>query len=914
VAAIALGLLASTSAGAADSADTKLLVYPDAARVAADLTGDQRIWTDDLAELTAALGHTTGDSGWSDIAHLDTDADGAITAADVAALSQLIIYDDGDDFDLIEATVLEIQSYMAAGTLTSVELTQAYLDRIQAYDQAQYNDTAGTELSSILAVNPDALTIAAELDQERATTGPRGLLHGIPVIVKDNYNTVGMPTTMGCKCFEQNFSPDNAFLVEQLQAEGAIILAKSNLAEFAFGTDGRSAMATTTNAYIPGGASGGSSAGTGASISANFAVFGLGTDTGGSIRIPSSYNGLVGFRPTVGLLSRDGIAPLALSQDTGGPMARSVADVAVALDAMAASDPNDAVTAQTDSLRPDSYISSLDANGLEGARIGYVSATRVPTGTNGSATGTNAEVLRLYQQAQDDMEAAGATLVDIGYIPLVTTTSGSTAEFAHDLDAYLAQYAGPGMPTSTAAVRDIIYPLRDPDDPTSGRVSSGLSVVYSSFNSRVAPYPINTPYGVANNYDEWMVAHNQEITTNRAGIDALLAGADGVEGTADDLDAIIEPPVTAFAAGGGSAGSNNRISALTGHPSLSVPMGYSEAADASAGASINVEFLGRRFDEPTLLKLAYAYEQATQHRHAPERYPALTGTSTPAPVSTMAAGSSEPVEENYIIDEMTVIEPTADPPYTAADVAAAAKQAKASTGSSGRSSIGTLAATATSVALSASAGSAQVGETVTVTATGTVSDLYAYSLTLSYDPAVLEYVADSATGPSGGFTQAQPGSGAVTLLHTRLGTSPGLEGSQQLGTAKFKVIGVGASPVSTTSGQLIDAALAPAALTSLGSAVAIQGVAPIAPSPSASPSTSATPSASPTVGGPSDDPSGSSVTPSATSTKKALAVTGSNTSPNFLVLAAALAGLGLGLTAMFGRRRFTNKLVPAHRR
>jgi len=577
--------------GAAQAAAPKPLVYLHPYYSSADLTGDLRVDQDDLDSALAALGATNADAGWSGVAKADLVADGVITAADIAALSQRMVYDDGP-FDILEATAVDIQAAMEAGTLTAVELTKAYLERIAAYDHARVGGAANTELDSILAVNPAALAIAAELDAERAASGPRGMLHGIPVIAKDNYNTVDMPTTIGCRCLVGNYTDDDAFMVEQLRAAGAVIVAKSNLAEFAFNTDGNSSLARTTNAFIPGATSGGSSAGTGASISANFAVIGLGTDTGGSIRVPSAYNGLVGVRPTVGLLSRDGIAPLALSQDTGGPMTRTVADAAIALDIMAKSDPQDPATAGTDAARPASYLTSLDKDGLNGARIGYVSTT----GSSGHL-GTNLGVRRIFEEAKTTLAAQGAALVDIGNIVLASTNSGSSREFGHDLDLYLDKFVKvEGLPTATQEIVSL------------WEADNSIAIQGASVKSRNVD---NTP----TRYAEWMLAHNTEIESNRAAITAILQ--------ANNLDAIILPPVTSFAAGGGSGYANNRVSALSGFPSISVPSGFAEAADgvaAAVGGSMTIEFLGPRYSEADLLKFAYAFEQATQVRHAPERF------------------------------------------------------------------------------------------------------------------------------------------------------------------------------------------------------------------------------------------------------------------------------------------------------
>ena len=296
-----------------------------------------------------------------------------ITISDVAALSKQVIYNDGD-FQIVEASVVDAQASMEAGKLTAVELTQKYLDRIAAYDNATVNGDPATALElHHRHVNPHALADAAALDAERATSGPRSLLHGIPVIVKDNFNTFDMPTTVGCKCLDGFVPGTDAYMVEKLRDAGAIILAKANLTEFASGYTGQSSYKRSSNAYLPGGESGGSSAGTGAAIAANLGMIGLGSDTGGSIQVPGAYQGLADVYQSFGLVSREGIAPLAGDQDRGGPLTRTLADSVIMLDLYAGSDPDDATTVDADADREDSYAAYLDKNGLDGARIGYVS-------------------------------------------------------------------------------------------------------------------------------------------------------------------------------------------------------------------------------------------------------------------------------------------------------------------------------------------------------------------------------------------------------------------------------------------------------------------------------------------------------------------------------------------------------------
>src|SRR6266849_4891139 len=266
--------------------------------------------------------------------------------------------------DIDSATIADLNRAFDAGTLTSEKLVKLCLARIQAYDHQ------GPFLNAVMALNPKALETARALDAERKTKGRRSPLHGIPVVLKDNYNTADLPTTGGSVLLEGSVPPDDAFLVKKLRAAGAVVIAKANLSEFASGAAQSSLGGQILNPHDLTRTPSGSSGGTGAAIAAAYAVVGLGTDTGGSIRGPSTANGIVGLKPTHGLLSRDGIIPLALSFDTGGPMARSVYDVAATLGVMTGVDPADPATKKADGKFATDYTKNLDANALKGARIG----------------------------------------------------------------------------------------------------------------------------------------------------------------------------------------------------------------------------------------------------------------------------------------------------------------------------------------------------------------------------------------------------------------------------------------------------------------------------------------------------------------------------------------------------------------
>ncbi|CAM3586368.1 amidase family protein [Marinicrinis lubricantis] len=487
------------------------------------------------------------------------------------------LYETIKPFELLEATIMDIQAAMDAGKITSKELVQMYIDRIEEYDDQ------GPSINAIITVNPAAVEIAEALDKEREEKGPRSLLHGIPVIVKDNYDTADMETTAGCLCLDDSLPPDDAFQIKKLKEAGAIILAKSNLSEFAFSFLTNSSMGgQTLNPYDLTRYPGGSSGGTAAALAANFGVAGLGTDTGGSIRLPSTLNSLVGIRPTIGLTSRDGIIPLALTQDVGGPMARTVEDAAIILDAISGYDPSDIVTARSVGEIPVSYTDYLDKDGLNGARIGVI---RDLFGTEPEHEAVNSVI----DTAIADMEKLGATVMDVE-VPhleeILQYPSLSSWEFKFQLNDYLASL-GEDAPYQT--LEEII--ASEQFDPS----------IESSLVSR-------------NERETLEDAEYQDIVLNRT----KLTQESLLKVMADyDLDALIYPSSTNTAAKIGenqSAGSNNRLSPFSGFPAVTVPAGYT----ADENLPVGIEFLGRAFSEPVLIKLAYAYEQGTLHRVAPQ--------------------------------------------------------------------------------------------------------------------------------------------------------------------------------------------------------------------------------------------------------------------------------------------------------
>lgn len=480
-------------------------------------------------------------------------------------------------FKLTEATIAEMQKAMETGRLTSEELVQQYLDRIAKYDDQ------GPKLNSIITLNDKALETAKQLDAERAAKGERSPLHGIPVIVKDNYNTSDMPTSSGNIGLKDVIPPEDATQVKELRDAGAIIIGKANLHEFAFGyTTVSSLGGQTLNPYDPTRVPGGSSGGTAAAVAANLAAVGMGTDTGGSIRIPSSFNSLVGIRPTVGLSSRYGIAPLALTQDTGGPIARTVEDAAFILNATAGYDPKDIATAKSVGFVPKDYTDYLDKDGLKGARIGIVR----------EVFGDDAQVNAVVSQAIEEMKAAGATLVDNVKIPnfdLINKYGSLSAwEFKFQFNDYLKSL---GDATPYKSLDELI---------ASGKYDPSIEKALIDRNNRESLD--------AQEYKDIVLFRTKYVQEA-----VLKMMAD------NHLDALIFPTSSKTAVKIGQeqvAGDAFKLSSFTGWPTVTVPAGFT-----SDHLPVGIDFFGRAFSEPELIKLAYSFEQHTHHRVAPQTTP-----------------------------------------------------------------------------------------------------------------------------------------------------------------------------------------------------------------------------------------------------------------------------------------------------
>ncbi len=488
----------------------------------------------------------------------------------------------GQGFEVVEATVVGTQGALLAGRVTCAGIVEAYLRRIAVYDQA-------TGLNSVVVVNPEVRGEAAACDRE-VRTGKIRRLTGVAVMVKDNYDTRGLQTTGGSLAMKGFLPTADATMVRKLREAGAMVLGKSNMAEWAFSpyVTMSSIGGTTRNAYDLGRVPAGSSGGTAASVAASLAEVGLGTDTGNSIRGPSAHNDLVGIRPTIGLVSRAGIIPLFRNNDVGGPMARTVADAAAVLTAVAGYDAADAVTERVRGRVAEDYTKDLDAEGLRGARIGYFHRYA-------DAATTDAEVRAVTERALGEMRAAGATVVAFDLPEYQALTKDLwCGDFAADLDGYLR--AHPGAPVrSTAEV-----------------VASGLYLPYIAEELTGAVGPAGKDDRRAPCEDVW---HDAPKVKFRA---ALLAAMDAAR-----VDAVVYPtwsnPPRKVGDMTSPAGDNSQVlSPQTGFPAMTVPMGFTHG-DLPAGMT----FLGREFAEGELIKLAYGYEQGTHHRRAPERFPAL---------------------------------------------------------------------------------------------------------------------------------------------------------------------------------------------------------------------------------------------------------------------------------------------------
>jgi amidase len=495
-------------------------------------------------------------------------------------------------FELDEITIANLQAGMASGKFTARSITEKYLARIEEIDKQ------GPALNSVIEINPDALAIADALDQERKANHLRGPMHGIPVLIKDNIDTADrMQTTAGSLALLGSKPTRDSFVAQKLRESGAVILGKTNLSEWAnirsshssSGWSGRGGQ--TTNPYALDRNPCGSSSGSGAAISASLCAVAVGSETDGSIVCPASANGIVGIKPTLGLISRSGIIPIAHSQDTAGPMARTVRDAAILLGALAGVDPRDTATATSAGKAEADYTKFLDPHGLRGARIGVA---RKYFGSNDAQD-------QLMNNLIADMKRQGADIVDPADLP--THGKFDDTEFLvllyelkADLNAYLA--ARPGAPGSLKDIIDFNESNRDQEMPYFGQ---------DIFIKAEAKGPLTSK-----EYTDALEANHR--LSRKEGIDAVMDQF--------HLDAIMAPTagpawLTDLANGDHAVGGSSNAAAVAGYPDITVPAGF------VFGLPVGISFFGRAWSEPTLLKIAYGFEQTIQARRPPRFRPTL---------------------------------------------------------------------------------------------------------------------------------------------------------------------------------------------------------------------------------------------------------------------------------------------------
>lgn len=491
-------------------------------------------------------------------------------------------------FPLSEATVEELAGGMQAGRFTAEGLARDYLARIQAIDRT------GPSVNSVIEVNPDALAIAARLDAERAAGTVRGPLHGIPILIKDNIDTAdAMRTSAGTLVLATSRAPTDAGLVTRLREAGLVILGKTNLSEWANWRSTRSISGwsarggLTRNPYALDRNACGSSSGTGAAIAANLAAVGIGTETDGSIVCPANANGLVGIKPTVGLVSRAGIIPISSSQDTAGPMCRTVRDAAALLSVMAGVDPRDPATAASAGHVAADYTTFCDADGLRGARIGVVR----------QLFNAGPAVDRIMEGALAAMRAAGAVLVD----PVTVSTLGrfEAAEYEvllyesrAGIEAYLATLPGDGMPRTLADVMRFNEAHRAESMPYFGQEILAQAAAKGTLASPAYRRALAT----------------SQRLTRAEGIDRVMR--------THRLDALVAPTggpawLTDLVNGDHFGGGSSSLAAVAGYPSVTVPAGQ------VFGLPVGLSFMARAWEEGPLVRLAYAFERVTRARRAP---------------------------------------------------------------------------------------------------------------------------------------------------------------------------------------------------------------------------------------------------------------------------------------------------------
>jgi Asp-tRNA(Asn)/Glu-tRNA(Gln) amidotransferase A subunit family amidase len=486
-------------------------------------------------------------------------------------------------FQPLEKSILELQKAMEQNEITSLELTKFYLDRIESYDKK------GPKLNSIVAINSRAIDDAIRMDADRKTKGKYSNLHGIPIVVKDNCNTLDMPTTASSVLLAENRPSADSFIVDKLRGAGAVILAKTNLSEFACHgfTDG-TLIGQTLNPYDLTRTPGGSSGGTGTAVAANFAAGGLGTDTVNSVRSPASATNLVGFRPSTGLLSRSGIIPVTETQDTAGTLTRSVSDAAVLLDICAGFDPEDKVSAEQIGHVPTSYAAFLKPDGLRNKRLGLLL----------NSLGNDIEVREIMDASIKLMRENGAEIVTIDVPEFEMSRLGNDCdvqyfEFKEQMDKYFTKAVNCPVPNfQFLADSGKLYPsiaefikkcakIINPSD-----MEDYKNKLLNIRRNRTIAYYVMAKYKL----DAFIYPH-QNILVQLVGLKS-------------------------------QQGRNGMLASTLGFPAVTVPAGFSgQTADAPIGVPVGIEFMARRWDEPTLFEIAYGFEQLSRSRRLPPKTP-----------------------------------------------------------------------------------------------------------------------------------------------------------------------------------------------------------------------------------------------------------------------------------------------------
>ena len=488
-------------------------------------------------------------------------------------------------FEVTEATITDLQTAMAQGRVTSVQLVDAYLARIKAYDHA------GPMLNTMIRLNPQAAADAARLDAERAQGRVRGPLHGVPIILKDNFDTQGLATSAGSIALASHVPRTDAFVVRKLREAGAVILGKSNLHELASGITTISSLGgQTLNPYNPDRCPGGSSGGTGAAIAASFAAIGWGSDTCGSIRIPSAYASLFGLRPTQGLFSRDGIVPLSHTQDVPGPLARTVTDLAIGLDATVGPDPADPATAVMEGRPLPQFVAALDPTALRGARIGIFRPY---------FRGGDADVKDTVEAAVRSMAAQGAEIVEVTMPDFDQVIAGSRAillETRFDLADYFARPGGAPVHSLTEIIEKGLF-----DRQLEARHRSADTAQARDSEGHRA-----------------MLARQAQLR------ERIIQLMDSLH-----LDALAYPTIADRPAlvGAPQLASSCALAAQAGVPAIAMPAGFT-----NDGLPTGLELMGRPFSDARLVGFAYAFEQAGPRRRPPPTAPPLVNGRPPVNV------------------------------------------------------------------------------------------------------------------------------------------------------------------------------------------------------------------------------------------------------------------------------------------